>query len=243
MFAAAGEAAAAQREFIEALKRATLGVEKKRLARLLDEFLDERGNTFLSEPEAWRWGAVGSIWPEGRPWLAAAGRRGPAAAERHTALPWVALNEKQGARLHDFFAALPEWSPGAPLPGAVNYLVGNALKIWHELNSGAARVEMSIERKKVAFEARARDALVNLVAGTVGAELGRSLERTRGLFAARRGDEVNYHAAVRRAGRLTLADVLRLLLPGTEEQVRALSSGVGEGRRAAVDRLTARREV
>ena len=52
MFAAAGEAAAAQREFIEALKRATLGVEKKRLARLLDEFLDERGNTFLSEPEA-----------------------------------------------------------------------------------------------------------------------------------------------------------------------------------------------
>src|ERR1019366_3465261 len=40
MFTAAGEPDPAQREFIEAFKRATFGVEEKRLARVLDGFLD-----------------------------------------------------------------------------------------------------------------------------------------------------------------------------------------------------------
>ncbi len=235
MFAAAGEPDAAQREFIEAFKRATFGVEEKRLAHLLDGFLDAHGNTFLAAPDASHWGQAGLIWPEGCPGLAAAGHRVAAAAELHAALPWEALNEKQCARLQDFFAALPDWSPGAPLPGSVNYLVGNALKIWDELNSGAEGVALTIERRKVTLEARVRTALVDLVSGIMGAELGRSLERTRGLFAVLRGYEVNYHEAVRRAGRLTFADVLRLLLPGTDEQVPALSSGVGGEARLLID--------
>ena len=235
MFAAAGEPDAAQREFIEAFKRATFGVDEKRLARLLDEFLDAHGDTFLAAPEASRWGQAGLIWPDGCPGLAAAGRRVPAAAELHAALPWEALNEKQCARFQDFFATLPEWSPGAPLPGPVKYLVGNSLKIWDQLNSGAEAVELMIERKKVTLGSRARTALVDLVAGIAGAELGRSLERTRGLFAVLRGYEVNYHEAVRRAGRLTFADVLRLLLPGTDGQVPVLSSGVGGDARLLID--------
>ena len=227
MFAGAGEPDAAQREFIEAFKRATFGVEEKRLARVLDEFLDEHGETYLSAPEREKWGGAERIWPEGCAWLAAAEGREAAAAELRAALPWEALNEKQRGRLEDFFAALAEWSPGAPLPKPVEYLVGNAFKVWDELSAGAEGVEVVIERKKVALEARARAALAELVAGIAGAELARQLEMTRGLFVVLRGYERNYSEAVRRAGRLTFADVLRLLLPGTEERVPALSSGVG----------------
>jgi hypothetical protein len=102
MFAAAGEPDAAQREFIEAFKRATFGVEEKQLARVLDGFLDAHGDTYLAAPDAARWGHAERIWPEGCAWLAAAERRDAAAAELTAALPWETLNEKQRGRWQDF---------------------------------------------------------------------------------------------------------------------------------------------
>jgi ATP-dependent helicase/nuclease subunit A len=233
MFAAAGEPDEAQREFIEAFKRATFGVEEKRLARVLDGFLDDHGDTFLSAPEKEKWGEPAGLWPEGNGWLAAAERREGAANELRAALPWAALNEGQRGRLDDFFAALPEWSPGAPLPDAVSYLVKNAFKVWAELGAATDVAEIVIERRKVALDARARAALVELVAGIAGAELARRLEMTRGLFAVLRGYERSYHEAVRRAGRLTFADVLRLLLPATGAPV--LSAGGGDDARLLID--------
>lgn len=234
MFAAAGEPDATQREFIEAFKRATFGVEEKRLARVLDGFLDEHGETFLSAREQAKWGNPALIWPNGNEWLAAAAGRDKAAAELRAVLPWETLNEKQRVRLNDFFAALPEWMPGAPLPDAVGYLVGNAFKVWDELSGAAEAVEIVIERKKVALEGRARRALVELVAGIAGAELARRLEMTRGLFAVLSGYERSYHEAVRRAGRLTFADVLRLLLPGADGAPE-LSAGDGGDARLLID--------
>jgi NADH-quinone oxidoreductase subunit L len=50
MFTAAGEPDAAQREFIEAFKRATFGVEEKRLAGVLDKALAERLDSEVTEP-------------------------------------------------------------------------------------------------------------------------------------------------------------------------------------------------
>jgi ATP-dependent helicase/nuclease subunit A len=70
MFAAAGEPDAAQREFIEAFKRATFGVEEKRLAGVLDGFLDKHSETFLAAPNAAKWGDPERIWPDGCAWLA-----------------------------------------------------------------------------------------------------------------------------------------------------------------------------
>ena len=43
---------AAQREFIEAFKRATFGADEKRLAAQLDSFLDQHQEIFLSAPES-----------------------------------------------------------------------------------------------------------------------------------------------------------------------------------------------
>ena len=79
MFTAAGEPDAAQREFIEAFKRATFGVEEKRLTRVLDQFLDEHGEDFLAASAADQWGDAGRIWPAGCAWLAAVDGRAAAA--------------------------------------------------------------------------------------------------------------------------------------------------------------------
>jgi len=227
LFTAGGEPDAAQKEFIEAFKRATFGTEEKQLARRLDAFLDEHTEVYLDAPRAECWGKAGRIWPAGTEWLEARMERTAAARAMHTTLPWERLNDGQRKRIDDFMADLPAWQPGAPLPKAVEYLVKNALAVWRELRAG--RAEITLERKKVSLAPDACTALAAMVRTIVGAELARRLEMTRGLFAVLHGYETIYHDAVRRNGRLTFADVQRLLLPAAGAPVLS-GAGAGEGR-------------
>ena len=225
LFTAGGEPDAAQREFIEAFKRATFGTEEKQLTGRLDEYLDRHAEIYQEAPGGERWGNPRRIWPEGSEWLAAGGERAEAAKALRAALPWATCNDKQRQRLDDFFAQLPAWQPGAPLPGPVDYLVKNALAVWDEMKAG--RAELTLERRKVALDPAAGAALAALVRAIVGAELARKLEMTRGLFAVLHGYESVYHEAVRRNGRLTFADVQRLLLPAGAPVLATRDAGEG----------------
>ena len=227
MFAAAGEPDAAQREFIEAFKRATFGVDEKRLAGVLDGFLDDHGETFLAAPRAEQWGEPARIWPEGCAWLAAAGRLDAAATALRAAAEGWALEERQRARLEEFFAALAEWSPGAALPKPMEYVLKNAFEAGPELE------KITLERKTVPVTAAVRPALRAVVEGIAGAELARRLEMTRGIFAVLSGYDRSYDETVRRAGQLTFADVLRRLLPAAGAPVLAGETGADEERAAA----------
>ncbi len=227
LFTAGGEPTAAQREFIEAFKRATFGAEEKQLTRRLEAFLDEHTEVYLEAPRGELWGNAPRIWPGGTEWLSASVERAAAGRTLRAALPWATLNDKQRRRLEDFLAALPEWQPGAPLPKPVDYLLKNALAVWGELRTG--RAEITVERKKVALDPAAGAALAGAVRAIVAAELGRKLEMTRGLFAVLHGYESVYHETVRRAGRLTFADVQRLLLPAADAPLLT-GAAAGEGR-------------
>jgi ATP-dependent helicase/nuclease subunit A len=200
---------AAQTEFIEAFKRATFGTEEKKLGARLDAFLDEHEETFLAAPEAALWGDAARIWRGGASWFAEEIKLAEAARDLRAALG--VIPEAQRPRWEQFFLALAEWTPGAPLPAPVEYILKNAFKVWHELCGGGA--EMIVERRKVVLSADACRALHRVITHLVAAELRRRLEMTRGIFAVLRSYEANYHDAVRRAGRLTFADVQRLLAP------------------------------
>lgn len=228
MFARAGALDDAQKEFIEAFKRATFGREEKRLGAQLDAFLDEHQEVYLAAPEAARWGDPARIWPDGNPWLTAKVGREDALRDLRAAWPWSGLNEKQRARLEDFFTEFPEWRPGAPLPKAVEYLLKNALAVLADLQAGQAG--LMLERKKVALDAGACAALLAVVTVIIGGELARRLEATRGIFAVLAGYERTYHDAVRRAGKLTFADVQRLLAPGAGAPALTRDAAGAEGR-------------
>lgn len=226
MFAHA-DGGGARQDFIEAFKRATFGTEEKQLGARLDAFLDEHAEVYLAAPDAAAWGRAERIWPGGSAWLAAADprRRAAAAQALQGALPWATFGDKQRTRWEGFFAELPGWAPGAPLPKPVAYVVGNGFAAWPEL------AEITVERKKVPLAPPARDALRALLGGIVGAELARRLEMTQGMFAVLRGYEEVYDGAVRRGGRLTFADVQRLLRPDTPGGARLLSrEAAGEAR-------------
>ena len=220
-----------RQDFIEAFKRATFGTEEKQLGTRLDAFLDEHAEAYLAAPDAAVWGRAERIWPAGCAWLAAADakRRSDAAVALHRALPWETLADKQRMRWGNFFAELPGWAPGAPLPKPVAYIVGNGFDTWPGLT------EITVERKKVPLGPEASQALRALLSGIVGAELARRLEMTQGMFAVLRGYEEVYDGAVRRSGRLTFADVQRLLRPDTPGGARMLSREAAEEARLFID--------
>lgn len=228
MFERTGELNAAQREFVEAFKRATFGADEKQLGARLDGFLDRHQEIFLEAPDADRWGNPRRIWPEGCAWFEAVNRRGPAAAALQAALAGVGLNDAQQARWDAFFAELPGWSPGAPMGKALEYIFRNALKEWPALP------QIMVERKTHALPPPAGRALRELLQALIGAELTRRLEITRGLHTVLRGYETVYHDAVRRAGKLTFADVQRLLAPGPAG-ARELSRNAADDSRLFID--------
>jgi ATP-dependent helicase/nuclease subunit A len=220
MFARAGELGAAQRDFIEAFKRATFGREEKRLGAQLDAFLDNHQEIYLAAPGAERWGNPARIWPQGCAWLPP-GRREEAQARLRAALPWTAMNDAQRTKWEDFLAELEDWSPGADWGDAMKLIVKNSLAAWPDLQRGSA--EIVVMRRRLALDAPACAALAGILHAVIGAEIARRLETTRGIHAVVRGYEEAYHAAVRRAGRLTFADVQRLLAPGAGTPVLSRS--------------------
>lgn len=238
MFTAAGRPDAAQREFIEAFKRATFGLEEKRLAAVLDGFLDEHAEKFLAAPKAGQWGDPGRIWPEGCAWLDAAVDTAPAV---NALRAWVDgsadIGGKQRRRWVDFIDALAAWSPGATPPREMTYVLEKALDARAELEAGRARLEF--DRKKQDLDAPACRALAALARHIMGAEFARRLEMTRGLYAVLRGYDQNHDERVRRTGRLTFADVLRLLLPAAGAPVLS-SERTGEARLLVDWRLDSR---
>lgn len=225
MFARAGGLDDAQREFIEAFKRATFGREEKRLGAQLDAFLDEHQEVYLSAPRAEQWGDPARIWPDGNAWLPLRSRS-EALARLRANLPWPAMNAAQRLKWEEFFTEMADWAPGAEWGGAMALLLKNSFAVWPDLRRGAA--EIMVMRRRLALDEPACAALDALLAAVAGGELTRRLETTRGIHAVVRGYEQTYHALVRRAGRLTFADVQRLLAP--EAGAPALSSEPGSDR-------------
>ena len=218
----------AQQDFIEEFKRATFGAEEKRLGPRLDRFLDEHLEIFLSAPDAGLWGQPARIWPNGNPWLEDAAPADACVRALREGLRTAAPAPKQQARWEAFIAALAVWAPGATLPDELTYVLAKALEAWNELPSG--RAVLHFDRKAQPLTAAAGAALAELVRRVFGGELRRRLEATRGIHAMLRAYEDRYHETVRHAGKLTFADVQRLLQP-----VALSASTAGAGERLYLD--------
>ncbi len=232
MFAQTVGLADAQREFIEAFKRATFGAEEKRLGGQLDRFIDLHQEIYLAAPERELWGSARRIWPAGCPWLGTPAEIRPAVQSLRRWIDGAGLGDKQRGRWEEFLTALAAWTPGVTPPRALLYVLEKAFAAREELQAGNAVLEF--DRKKQELDAPACAALRALTRQMVGAEFGRRLEMTQGIYAVLRGYEAVYHEVVRRTGKLTFGDVQRLLAPG-EGGARPLSRDTADENRLFID--------
>jgi len=212
-----GRLKASQHEFIEAFKEATYGQEAKTVAARLSEFIDENQDRFLEAPEA----ALPdfSEWPLGEyAALLAAARAALREAVDAREGDWDEKRKVWWARM---FTELERWAPGAELKTPLK----NILKALPDLT------KVTMDRRRIAVEGPLRDALLAVARAIVAGELARHRAMTRGVYALLAAYEASYDAQVRRAGRLTFADVSRLLLPNPVTTLgRPLSADTDEWR-------------
>lgn len=220
IFARGGRLTGAQHEFIEAFKQATFGREEKRLVDKLAQFLDEHQAVFLDAPAGELWGNPARIWPEGSPWFAETTPLGETVTALRGAAETQTWDERRQAWWGRLFAVLATWTPGAPMGTEL----GNVLKALPDMTP------VTMDRKKVEPPPPLRTALLAVARAVMRAELTRRIEMTRGLHAVLAAYDEVYHHTVRRAGRLTFADVQRLLLPAGEGGRRLSTESDGEGR-------------
>ncbi|WP_415911161.1 hypothetical protein [Oleiharenicola sp. Vm1] len=229
LFARDGELADAQKDFLEAFKRATFGTEEKQLGLRLDEFLDAHYEQFLAVPDGDRWGNAARIWPDGQAWRRDL-KKERVLADLRRWLAGAAMEDKQRERWRMLADELEAWQPGAPLPKAMAYALPKLMEAGAALAAGTA--ELVIERKKQRIDAAGGAVLRDVLCAVGGGELERRLETTRGIHAVLRSYDALYDALVRRAGKLTFADVERLLRP---EDGRVLTRAAGAGDRLFLD--------
>ena len=228
----AGGLAPEQREFIEAFKRATFGVDEKRLAMRLDGFLDRHQEIFLAGPGAEGWGNPQRIWPEGSRWSGAGAEATKALSALQAWVDVAAIGDKQRGRWREFIQASQTWNAGVTPERPMLYVLEKALESWDALQCGSAVLEF--DRKKQELTPAACAALATIVRDVIGREMERRLEMTRGIHAVLAGYEAVYHEAVRRAGKLTFGDVQRLLTPENGAP-RLGGGGATEADRLAID--------
>ncbi|MFZ9682212.1 MAG: UvrD-helicase domain-containing protein [Cephaloticoccus sp.] len=224
LFARSGQLSTAQQEFMEAFKQATFGREEKRLADKLVRFLQEHQGTYLDAPDRELWGNPARIWPEGSELLAAGGKVSEALAALRSAAATGDWDERRLAWWDRLFANLETWTPGT----AMGTELQNVLRALPDM------AVVTMDRKKVEPDEPLRAALRATAQAVVRAELVRRLAMTAGLHAVIGAYEEDYHRTVRRTGRLTFADVQRLLLPGSEGG-RLLSTRVDDRDRMLID--------
>lgn len=203
----------AQQQFVEAFKQATMGTEEKRLSARLDQFLDEHHQVFLAASAEGLWGNPERIWPGGPMWLGAPAETAPALRTLRSWAESAPITDKARGRWLAFCLAVEEWVPGASAPQELVFVLEKALEVLAELRQGGG--VLHFDRKEQRLSSDAARALADLALALVAAEFTRRVAMTQGIQKLLANYESFYHEAVRRGGRLTFADVQRLLEPVT----------------------------
>ncbi|MDZ4287922.1 MAG: UvrD-helicase domain-containing protein, partial [Prosthecobacter sp.] len=193
---------------LEAYKQATFGAEEKSVDASLQEWAAS-GLALWEDSGATPgdiWGNAPQIWPAGTP----ARRQLQPIGEILEALQaHFKPNHKNGIRfLDELVEQAPRTMPGLPMPDRVTYFLKKCQDAWAELQQGQAELSWGA---KMTVAGPAAQALVGLAEGLMAREFLVRAERTRGLANLMTLFSAEYDRGVRARGRLSFADVQRLL--------------------------------
>ncbi|OYW72153.1 MAG: hypothetical protein B7Z37_25680, partial [Verrucomicrobia bacterium 12-59-8] len=196
----------AGRALLEGFKQATFGIEERSAVSSLESWINDHHATWLDSADVSRWGMPSAL------------------ALENTAALTAAINDlrdrfvprgDEGARFLDqLVAQSATMEPGATLPPRVKFFLEKTAEVWKDLKSGRAEIGWGRGKKSELSGETAR-AWVHVAEAIVNNELKCRAQRTQGMAALMELYEAEYARRVRSRGRLSFADVQRLLAAAT----------------------------
>lgn len=203
------------RLLMEAYKQATFGSGERSVDATLQGWAADGLSLWedaLEPGTATRgWGEIRAIWPGGLPDASSL-----TAAIDQVRRDFVPPHEPGKELLEDVLAEASLTIPGQPLPKRVAELMKKLGEIWPALSAGGG--ELMWMRKKLPLQPPAARALKGLVERLLAREFLVRAERTRGMAAVVAMFAGEYASRVRGRGRLSFADVQRLLAQAAREK-------------------------
>jgi len=210
---------AAQKEFLEAFKKATFGHEEKAFGDLLENLISSFHLHYRLCASADKWGNENLIWPgKGRPWKYSAG-----GLEKHTAAAGKWIEEKLKSadgnyakvleNLRNIVEVLGTYGPTTPWADEFETTVGKRL-ITNVLESGPRDLSIEYQRNSYGIDPEAAGAMAHLVGNMMAVEIDRALRRTIGMHALLEHYDRAYDEATRQSGRFSFTDIQYLLARG-----------------------------
>jgi ATP-dependent helicase/nuclease subunit A len=200
---------AGMRTLLEGFKQATYGAEEKRSVEALMGWIDDGHELWLERPDVQRWGGAAVIWPRGQGARVEQLDMAEAIAKVRDSIDFENKLSTKGAEKWDYILRAAEsMVPGQEIPREVAELLEKCGAVWQDLTRGEAEMTWF---KKVVFSGAEAAAIVELCRCIVARELLVRCRRTAGVAQMIQGYEKDYAASVRAAGKLTFADVTRLV--------------------------------
>lgn len=208
----------AARALLEGFKQATFGVEERSASESLESWITDHHTTWLDSEGISRWGVLPGVDLTQSDDLSAALE----SLRDH----FVPARPKSADFMDQLLAQAATWEPGTkPVDRLEDFLKKSAAS-WAELREGDAVVTWGGGKNPVSGEA-AR-AWVRVAEVLLRGELKCRVQRTLGMAALMGLYEDEYAQRVRSGGRLSFADVQRLLANATEDAVDWMSGERGD---------------
>ncbi|MDD5482561.1 MAG: UvrD-helicase domain-containing protein [Kiritimatiellae bacterium] len=202
--------------FLESLRQATLGMEKKSFADSLFGFLNDYRTAFINLPEENSWGNPGLIWEDPPWWLnPPAGTTPENAAETARIIDgltgWHAAMKNSLLKLAEnltAFDAGSEWNADLFINGRIqSQLVENII------NRKAVKLKIEYNRREYLLPDEIARAFRRFYHNLFYIHFSRLLKRTGGMFKVMAMYEREYEKALLQTGRLTFTDAQLILVP------------------------------
>ncbi|HRH97876.1 MAG TPA: UvrD-helicase domain-containing protein, partial [Prosthecobacter sp.] len=197
---------AAGRALLEGFKQATFGIEERSAVDSLESWINDHHATWLDSGSISRWGALPALAPIEGDDLAAALDE----LKDH----FVPARPKSADFMDQLMSQAIKLEPGSRPEDRVEDFLKKSVASWRELRSGEAVVTWGGGKNPVS--GKAARAWVRVAEAILTNELKCRAQRTRGMAALMELYETEYARRVRSRGRLSFADVQRLLAEATE---------------------------
>ncbi|HEY1052488.1 MAG TPA: UvrD-helicase domain-containing protein [Prosthecobacter sp.] len=196
----------AARALLEGFKQATFGVEERSAVTSLENWIKEHHTTWLDGADATSWGTL--------PGLDLTQEDDLAAALKDLKDRFVPGSDGATRFFNELLEQAPLCEPGTPLSTRVKYFLEKTAEVWPELKAGRAEIGWG-GRKKAELSGATAHAWARVAEALLRREIACRAQRTRGMAALMELYESEYSRRVRSRGRLSFADVQRLLATAT----------------------------